>query len=150
MHQEDRPFDYSSHDLTLNTAIITGVLGGISAGGTAMQIAQNTISSLGGAITASVSDTSSDKKVANLLFVCESLMGMPIVTIQLFMVDAKETESVAKTNCSTYVTQEISFKYHQNTYLFVDPVYINQFTDEFKSNPNFEKLIDSLASKIKS
>lgn len=148
MHQEDRTFDYTSRELTLNTAIITQVLGGVAGGGDALQIAQRTIESLGGAITLSVSDTKSDKKVANLLFVCENLMGMPIVSVQLFMVNATETESVAKSNCSTSVTQDIHFKYHQNTYLFVDPTYINKFTDDFKANPEFQKLIAALASKI--
>lgn len=148
MHQEDRDFSYSSHELTLDTAIITGILGAVSGGGPAMKIAQHTLASIGSAIKVSASSTSSDKKVGNLLFVCEDLMGMPIITIQLFEVDAKETETVAKSNCSTYVSTTVNFKYHQNTYLFVDPSYINQFAKEFEDNPEYKKLIEKLAASI--
>jgi hypothetical protein len=148
MHQEDRNFSYSSHELTLDTAIISGILGSVSGVGGAMAIAQQVLSNIGSTIQVSAESTSSDKRVGHLLFVCENLMGMPIVTIQLFNVDAKECETVAKSNCSTYVSTSVDFKYHQDTYMFVDPEYITQFTDEFQENPDYKKLIDKLSQTI--
>lgn len=148
MHQEDRTFSLSSTDVSLNVGIITGILGDISLTGVAMQVAKNVVASIGDAITVSVQSSSSDKKVGNLLFVCEYLLGMPLVTIQLFEVDANELVTIAKSNCDSYVSTNINFSYHQDTYLFVDPDYIKQFSGLFESTPDFDKLVQTLAGYI--
>jgi hypothetical protein len=135
MRQEDRDFAYTSREVALNTAIITGILGAVSGPEPAMKIAVNTLASIGSTINASLAGTRSSKEIGNLLFVCEDLMGMPIVSVQLFGVKADNLVAVAKSNCSTHVKTEVSFKFHQNTYMLEDPEYINQFSNEFPGKP---------------
>ncbi|MDA2645000.1 hypothetical protein ORL62_29380 [Bacillus cereus] len=149
MHKEDRTFSQSSTQFTLNTAIINDVLGNVNALGSALEIAKKVVNSIGGQLRVSASGTSNSKKVAHLLFVCENLMGMPIINISLFYVDTKESQSVQKSNCNEFVHDTVEFKYHQEDFMFVDPEYINKFSEDFKKNPEYDKLIENLANAIK-
>lgn len=148
MHQEDRTFDYSSTQLTLNTAIIKNVLGGIDTIGGALSIAQKVVDSLGSELRVATEKSETTKKIAHLLFVCENLLGLPIVNISIFYTSAKEASFVTETNCHETVQKTINFQYHQDDYMFVDPDYINQFSDDFKANPEYEKLIEQLTKYI--
>jgi hypothetical protein len=149
MHEEDRTFDYASTELTLNTAIISAVLGSVSPTGGALRIAQKVVESLGGQLRIASKDVKASKKIAHMLLVCENLMGMPLANISLFYVDSKEAQSVSQSNCHGYVSTRVSFKYHQKDYMFVDPDYINKYSKEFVRNPDQEKLIDEFVALIK-
>lgn len=149
VHKEERTFNYISASGTLNTAIIGSVLSGFSAMGGALKIAQTVVGSMGAQLAVSASHGESTKKIGHLLFICENLMGMPIVNVVLLNTTAKESETVTKSNCHSSVNKNMSMTYRQDAFLFADPTYINQFSDEFKTNPDFEKLIDQLASYIK-
>lgn len=149
MHEEDRTFDYASKELTLNTAIISAVLGSVSPAGGALKIAQKVIDSLGGQLRIASKDVKASKKIAHMLLVCENLMGMPLANISLFYVDSKEAQTVSESNCHGYVASRVSFKYHQKDYMFVDPDYINKYAKDFSRNPEQEKLIDEFVALIK-
>lgn len=150
MHEEDRTFSHASADVTLDTAVIDSVLSGFaSMGATAgLKIAQTVLGAIGSELKVTAKMDNKDKRVGHLLFVCENLLGMPIVTALLFNTTATEAESVTKSNCHQTVTEEVNMTYHQDTFMFVDPSFINKFTKEFKSNPEFDKLIDRLASFV--
>lgn len=149
LHREDRTFSYSSTTIDLNTAIISAVLGGVTGAGGALIVAQKIIDNMGSQIRIAIEKKESTKKVAHLLFVCENLMGMPMVSISLFYIEAKEAEfTVEVTNCFKVANQKIDFKYHQDTFMFVDPEYISQFTEDFQENEEFKKIIDRLSKLI--
>lgn len=150
MHEENRKFRYSSKGLTLNTAIISNVLSGFASmgGTTALSIARTVVGTMGHELTLSATNNQADKKIAHLLFVCENLLGMPIVSVLLFNTTANQSESVTKSNCHETLDKEVNMAYHQDTFMFVDPQFINKFTEDFKSNPDYEKLIDKLAESI--
>lgn len=149
MHEEDRTFSYSSKELTLDTAIITAALGSVSPMGGALKVAQKVIESMGSQIRLFSSTTQATKKIAHMLLVCENLMGMPLVNVSLFCIDSKEAQSVSQSNCHSYVSTTVNFKYHQQDYMFVDPNYIHEYSNEFTKNPEQEKLIDQFAELIK-
>lgn len=149
MHLEDRDFEYASREFTLNTAIITSALGGVSPTGGALQIAKKVIDSLGAELRIASTSTKAAKRVAHMLLVCENLMGMPLVNVSLFYADTNEAQTVSKSNCHEYVSTTIKFKYHQQDYMFIDPEYIDKFSKEFSKNPDQEKLIDEYVAYIK-
>ena len=149
MHEEDRTFSYSSKELTLDTAIITAALGSVSPMGGALKVAQRVIESMGSQIRLFSSTTQATKKIAHMLLVCEDLMGMPLVSVSLFCVDSKEAQSVSQSNCHSYVSATVNFKYHQEVFMFVDPDYISKYAMEFKQDAEQQKLINEFASLIK-
>ena len=75
-------------------------------------------------------------------------MGMPIVTISLYHTKLEQFGWVQKTNCEKVSRQTIDFKFYSDDYLFVDPNYINKFTEDFEKSDSYEKLIDELAKTL--
>ena len=147
MGSKARSYHSDSTKVSLNTAIIGAVLGpGITGGG--MAIAQKALARIGGKISDGFSEQKTDKEIAHLLFICESLMGMPIVTISLYHTKLEQFGWVQKTNCEKVSRQTIDFKFHSDDYLFVDPDYINKFTEDFEKSDSYEKLIDELAKTL--
>lgn len=150
VHEEDRDFESGSASLTLDTAIIGSVLSGFASmgGTTALNLAKTVIGNMGKELTLAAKRNEENKKIAHLLFVCENLMGMPILNVMLFNTSAKESETVTSSKCHKSATNKVSMKYHQDTFLFVDPAYINKFSKAFESNQNYKDLIGKLAAYI--
>lgn len=149
VHQEERTFNYTSAQGTLNTAIIGSILSGFSAMGSALKIAQNVVGAMGNEISISLSRGENTKKIGHLLFICENLMGMPIINVALLNTTARESETVSKSNCHTTVQKTMAMTYRQDLFLFVDPTYINKFSQDFETNPDYDALIEKLVSYIK-
>ena len=146
-NKEKRSYHSDSTSVSLNTSIISEVLGSDITGG-GMAIAQRTLAIIGGEITSSFQQQQTDKEIAHLLFICESLMGMPIVTISLFHTKMSQYEWVQKTNCEKVSRQTVQFNFESDDYMFVDPDYIEQFTEDFEKSDAYEKLINELASYL--
>lgn len=146
MGKEARSFNSNTTKASLNTNIIGAVLGSDITGG-GMAIAKKTLAVIGGEISGSFAEQKTNKEIAHLLFICESLMGMPIVTISLYHSKMEQFEWVQKTNCEEVSRQTINFKFDADDYLFVDPDYINKFTADFVKSDAYKKLIENL-SKI--
>jgi hypothetical protein len=145
--REERSFSSSSTSVSLDTEIIQNVLsGGVSGGGLA--IAKRTLAAIGKQISVSYSQTDTQKEVCHLLFVVESLLGVPIVSISLFHTKVHQFSWVSKTNCSSVAHSQVDFSFSGDDYLFVDPEYINKFTPEFKTNSGYEALIKKLMEYI--
>lgn len=146
--KEKRSFNSESTSASLNTTIIQNVLGSNISGGW-MKIAQNILASLGGQITASYEKSDTKKEIAHVLFICESIMGIPMVSVSLYHTNLEQHSWVTKTNCSSVSRSTISFKYDSDDYMFVDPEFINKFTPEFQRSEAYDKLIDEMANSIK-
>lgn len=145
--KEKRSFNSESTSANLNTTIIQSVLGSSITGG-GMKIAQNVLASLGGQITASYEKSDTKKEIAHLLFICESIMGIPMVSISLYHTNMEQHSWVAKTNCSTVSRSTINFKYESDDFMFVDPEFIDKFTPEFQRSEAYDKLIEALSNTI--
>jgi hypothetical protein len=148
MGTEDRTFNYTSHDVVVSTAIVEDALGSIAAGGSALRIASNIIKGLGGQLQVSSEHTDEHQKIAQLMFVCQNLMGMPLVSATLYYIQRDETKDITKTNCSSTYTDTIQFAYHKQDFMFVDPDVINKCSDDFKQSDAYKALIASLAKAI--
>ncbi|MEG1602610.1 MAG: hypothetical protein RR340_03250, partial [Cloacibacillus sp.] len=147
MGSEARSYHSDTTQASLNTTIISSLLSSdISGGG--MEIAKKTLAVIGGEISSSFSEQKTDKEIAHLLFICESIMGMPIVTISLYHTKLDQFKWVQSTNCEKISHQTIDFNFTADDYLFVDPDYINKFTPDFKKSDEYEKLIEELMKTL--
>lgn len=145
---EERIFQYSSRELTLNTAIVQDVVGSIGGIGTSLRIAQRIVESIGSQIKVANAQSESSKKIAHLMFVCENLLGLPVVTSSILYIDSKEGQEVSQTNCSDYTQTTIKFRYNRENFLFVDPTLIEQFSAGFAASHEYQDLIDRIAELI--
>ena len=145
---EKRTFSSETTSASLDTSIIQGVLGSSITGG-GMAIAKRVLATIGTAITASHQKQDTKKEISDVLFICESLMGIPIVTVSLYHTKLEQYSWVAKTNCASISRQKISFEFAADDFLFVDPTFINKFSKDFEGSPDYDKLIEKLAGYIK-
>jgi hypothetical protein len=144
---EKRSFSSSSTSVSLDTTIIQSVLsGGVTGGGLA--IAKRTLAAIGTQINASFEQKQTKKEICHLLFVVESLMNIPIVSLSMFHTTMEQMSWVQKTNCSEVAHSSINFSYSGDDFLFVDPSLIDEFSPEFKSTQAYEDLIAKLESCI--
>ncbi len=145
---DERTFQYSSREFTLNTAIVQDVVGSIGGIGASLRIAQRIVESIGSKIKVANTQSQSSKNIAHLMFVCENLLGLPVVTASILYIDSKEGQQVSQTNCSDYSETTINFKYNRENFLFVDPTLIEQFSGEFAASHKYHDLIDDIAKLI--
>lgn len=148
MATEDRTFNYTSHEMSIGNSIIADALGSIASGGSAMKIAQNIVQGLGGQLRISSEHEDKHQKIAQLMFVCQNLMGMPIVNVSLYYIQRDETVDVSKTDCSSSTTDTINFKYHKQDFMFVDPTLLEKYSKDFSQSKEYQDLIKKLADLI--
>jgi hypothetical protein len=151
MHEEDRTFEKSSSSMSIDAAMISEMLVAFSGAGPVMDIAKNVIRTMGGkAQKLDVSESSTNKKVriGHLLFVCEDCMGMPLINIQVISTSLDQLSWIVKTPCSSTEHAKITMEYKMETFMFIDPQYIAQFSHEFKTTTEFEDLIKKLTDYI--
>ena len=150
IHKEERTINQIKSDLTLDTAIIESAIGAVMNPETAsFTIAQKVLSGLGDKIRASLKTNSTKDKIAHMLFVCENLLGMPIVNISIFYIEKDQWELATSSNCHDQVSSSVNFKYNQETYMFVDPDYINENVDSLlERNEKFDALVRKISKYI--
>lgn len=85
--EEDIVHKSSSFGADFSKELIEGILG-LAAGAGALSFAQGMIASMGKAgLNIGGSHSSSSSKVANIVFICEYLLGMPIISAMVVSVD---------------------------------------------------------------
>jgi hypothetical protein len=147
MGMEQRSYKSESTSVSLDTSIIHGILGtGITGGG--MAIARRMLANIGTEIKFSHNKEDTKKEISHLLFICESLMGLPIVSISLYHTKLEQHSWVSTTNCSTVSKQTVAFDFEADDFLFVDPQFIENFSNSFEGSKEFDDLIEKLAGYI--
>jgi hypothetical protein len=153
VHREDRTLDYMDTKVAIDTAIVKSALSamvpGIGTAAGSIDIAKTVLGHMGDQIQLYAEAKQATKKVGHLLFVVENLMGMPLVSASIFNIDQKQGSIATKSNCHQQSSSLFQFKYHQDIYLFVDPDYIATAGDLDAKSPEYQALIDKLASAIK-
>ena len=96
------------------------------------------ISSIGQAgLTISASKKSDDSKVANIVFVCEYLLGMPVISAIVVYCDVTEnSQAFTFGPCIKEHSKTMKLKLHKDTYLFVTPKFIRQYSGDLDSVTN--------------
>lgn len=90
----------------------------------------------------------SDDKAANIFFVCEYLLGLPIISVVVVHLDPKTNrKSIELAPCESKQAQKASWMLHKDTYLFVTPNFIKRYTTKIKSITGSE--VTDLAKNLK-
>lgn len=95
----------------------------------------------------------STDKVGNIVFVCEYLYGMPVVSAVVVNLDPQANrQAINLAPCTSVVSQHTNWKIHKDTYLFVTPSFIKKYAPGFKSGKSDAKfnLIEHLKEIIQS
>ena len=119
--KETKSFVYKSHDLTLNTALLNDLIGSMTAIGGALNIGKKLLESIGNEISFSVSKSQHNRDIGHILFVCEDLLGIPIVSLSLFRISAYEGSKAVNVGCAKKSKKNIALNYNQEVFMFVSP-----------------------------
>lgn len=135
-----------SGSLTLDTQIIQQLLPGLTTG-SSLEIAKGVLSALNG--TFSASSTTETTKIGHILFICEELFGAPSVTVRLFFASKTSHSTITASPCHKSVTQSFDQLQEGDTFLFVSPDTIAEFSKKFGQEPQeYKNLVDTLSGYI--
>lgn len=135
-----------SGSVTINTQVVQQLLPGLKSG-TSMDIAKDVLNALNG--TYSASGVTATTKLGHLLFICEELFGAPSVTVRLFYASKTSHQKLTSSPCHKSATESFEQLQEANTFLFVSPDTIAEFSKNYSSYPEeYKNLVDKLAGYI--
>jgi hypothetical protein len=151
--EEDIQFSTTSYGATFSKELIEGLLG-LASGVGELSFAQGMIASMGSAgLTIGGNSDSSDTKVANIVFICEYLLGMPIVSAMVVYCDASEnSQTFAAGPCFSETTIQTSLTMHKDTYMFVTPAFIKTYAGDLEAaatDLEFLEFVDYLQALVR-
>ncbi len=116
---EDLVHRTNSFGATFSQELIEGLLG-LDIGVGSISFAQGMIASMGKAgLQMGDNSDSSDTTVANIIFICEYLLGMPIVSALVVSCDAKENMQIFKAGpCFSEISTSTALTLHKDIYMF--------------------------------
>lgn len=132
--EEDIEHTTESFGMDFSKELIEGLLG-LATGAGALSFAQGMIASMGKAgLNIGGSSSSSDSKVSNIVFVCEYLLGMPIVSAIVVYCDTKINKVAFHVGpCIKGQSTHTKLIMHKDTYLFVTPTFIKEYASDLNS-----------------
>ena len=146
--EEDIEHNSSSFGATFSKELIEGLLG-LATGTGALSFAEGMISSMGSqGLKIGGSHSSSDSKIANIIFICEYLLGMPIVSAMVVYCDTKVNKQAFSIGpCFKESSTTTSLTMHKDTYMFVTPKFIRNYAGDLESvtkDQEFLEFVDYL------
>ena len=144
VNEEDLNFTTESFGMTFSKELLEAVLG-LATGTGELAFAQAMVNSVGKAgATVGGSNSDEETKVSNIIFVCEYLLGMPVISA--IVVTADSSQDVFKASigpCWSVENTKTKLKIHKDTYMFVTPAFIKKYSGDIISgidDPQFEEL----------
>jgi hypothetical protein len=150
--EEDVTYATSSGGVTLSQELVQ-VLLGLATGVSDLSFASAMTASMGSeAVRVYNQATHTDTSVANIVFVCEYLLGMPVVgAIVVSMNVADNIEIFQAGPCVKATGTSYTYTMHKDTYLFVTPSAIRAYAGDLESvetDPDYTALVASLTRLI--
>src|SRR5262249_17425626 len=107
---------------------------------------------MGNQVTIGYKKTGTFDKIGHLTFVCEYLLGMPLVSALYFFIDESDVETVVTVGpCITISDTVVDLTIHKDTYMFVVPEWIRKCSGDVASvatTAQFQLLVHELESYI--
>jgi hypothetical protein len=152
VNEEDIQYSTESWGVNFSKELFEALLG-LAAGSGALGFASGMIASMGKeGLNITGQKSSRESKVANIVFVCEYLLGMPIVSALVLSVDATEAKEKYKAGpCFSTEKSETKLKAHKDTYMFVTPNFIKLYAGDLvagENDPEYRSLITYLQSLV--
>lgn len=132
--EEDITSTTSSFGANFSTELIEGLLG-LATGAGALSFAQGMIASLGKAgLQIGGNSSASDQSVANIIFICEYLLGMPVVSAMVVSCNAAQNAQTFQIGpCFSESSVTTTLSLHKDTYMFVTPTFIKNYSGDLVS-----------------
>jgi hypothetical protein len=140
--------EVSAKDSALNLALIGELFTDLAQSPEALRIAKGILDTIGGLLRWAEVQGEATRSVAHLLFTCESLYGMPIASVRLYALNARENEELVKGDCRATRTSNVRVKYREQVYLFTDPVVADSVADSLTPSPMLDRLVEKLRAAI--
>lgn len=152
VNEEDVSYTTSSWGANFSKELIEAILG-LATGSGELGFATAMVNSMGKeGVSISGQSSSLTSKVANIIFVCEYLLGMPVVSAIVVTADSKTvSQTVSVGPCFKEQSSSTTMTVHKDTYMFVTPAFIKQYAGDLSSimnDPEYLKLIMQLESLI--
>ncbi len=152
VNEEDVSYTTSSWGANFSKELIQAILG-LATGSGELAFANAMISTMGNeGVSISGQSSSTNSKVANIIFVCEYLLGMPVVSAIVVTADSKiVTQTVQVGPCFKEQSSSTTMTVHKDTYMFIIPAFIKQYAGDLSSimnDPAYLKLIMQLESLV--
>ncbi|WP_462165138.1 hypothetical protein [Pseudoalteromonas xiamenensis] len=150
--EEDVKYETKSFGADFSKELIESLLG-LATGAGEMSFASAMVSSIGKeGLNISGSSSQTNSKVGNIVFVCEYLMGMPIVSAIVVYADCQQNKQQLKLGpCFSESSISTSWTLHKDTYMFVTPSFIRSYAgdlDSINSDPDYLQLINWLSGLL--
>ena len=125
VNEEDMKVETEQFGANFSKELLEAVLG-LATGEGELAFARAMVSSVGEAgFNLGLSTESKDTRVANIIFVCEYLLGMPVVSAIVITADSKQDAFSAHIGpCVSVEHQQTDLTIHKDTYMFVTPAFI--------------------------
>jgi len=146
VNEEDVNHSTQSYGATFSKELLEAVLG-LATGTGELAFAKAMVSSVGKAgAKISIRTGTDETRVANIIFVCEYLLGMPVVSAIVITADSKQDAFSAHIGpCVSVEHQQTDLTIHKDTYMFVTPAFIKQYSGDLIQgikDPEFEELTE--------
>ena len=150
--EEDVSYENSSFGADFSKNLIEALLG-LATGEGALSFAQGMIASMGKrGLKIGASSWKSSSEVANIVFVCEYLLGMPVVSAIVVSIDASKSREVWSAGpCIQGSSSKMKMVMHKDTYMFVTPKFIREYSGDLEAaetDLKFLEFVDYLRSLI--
>ena len=150
--EEDVSYSTNSFGVDFSKELIESLLG-LATGAGEMSFASAMMASIGKeGLRISGSSSTTESKVGNIVFVCEYLLGMPIVSAIVVYADCKQhVQQLQVGPCFKESSVTTNWIMHKDTYLFVTPTFIREYAsdlDSIESDPNYVTLIHWLQNLL--
>lgn len=146
--EEDVVHKTNSFGADFSKELLEALLG-LATGAGEMAFASAMLASVGKeGFRISGSSSTNESKAGNIVFVCEYLLGMPIVSAIVVYADCKQhVQQLSIGPCFQEEEVDTEWTLHKDTYLFVTPAFIRNYSgdlDSAKSDPNYIALVNWL------
>lgn len=150
--EEDVTYKSSSVGVDFSKGLIEALLG-LATGAGEMSFASAMLASMGNEAVSIQGQTShTDSKVANIVFICEYLLGMPMVSAIVVYADVTQnTLSIKIGPCFSETSKSTTWILHKDTYMFVTPKFIKKYASDLLSietDPAYNELVGWLQSVL--
>jgi hypothetical protein len=152
VNEEDVSYTTKSWGVDFSKELIEAIIG-LATGTEELSFASALTNTMGKeGVSISGQSTSLYSKVANIIFVCEYLLGMPVVSAIVVTADSDTVkQSVSVGPCFKEQTSKTTITVHKDTYMFVPPAFIKQYAGDLNSgmnDPQYLELIMQLESLV--
>ena len=153
VNEEDLNMNQFKGGANFSKDLLEAVLG-LATGGGELAFAQAMVNSVGKAgFNLGYASQHQDTRGGNIIFVCEYLMGMPVISaIVITACSVLNKQTFQFGPCFKESTSNLSLSIHKDTYTFVTPSYIKEFSGDIISgieDPNFSQLVKIFEGYLK-